>query len=243
MMLETEEYFNYCANKSYKELCQEQKRLMERIKFSNSEENYVDPDPLAQKQMYMEYLKIVQHLIWNFIFPQIQDCVEKIWTNKIFHDYRNDWLLREDCLKNAFYHYLRAEIGNFLENHDIRIFTEYILPGTDYRPDLTFVQLSPAIDRKEKHLEHCVIEPLIIMEFKYTDHRGDKNILSDIIKMSKYIKHGCAKYYYMASIFETETVNSMFWSDETVVDLGKGQYTEMAASYWNGNLRFAVKNY
>ena len=56
----------------------------------------------------------------NNVVKVIDETIKYIWEYDIKNDYQNGWLLREDTLKNAFYHYLRSKLASlFDENMNI----------------------------------------------------------------------------------------------------------------------------
>ena len=69
--------------------------------------------------------------------------IKKTWKEDVRADYRNDLLLREDCLKNALYFYLRRRLGDgYFRRNCVRVFTEYRL-GTGQRADIAILRVKP----------------------------------------------------------------------------------------------------
>lgn len=72
--------------------------------------------------------------------------IKQMWLSEIADDYRAHRLLKEDSLKNAFYHYLRNRLGDvFLDKNNLRIFTEFsdgMLQGTKKVADIGIMQMT-----------------------------------------------------------------------------------------------------
>ncbi|MDA8221818.1 MAG: hypothetical protein M0Z35_08950 [Desulfitobacterium hafniense] len=77
------------------------------------------------------------------VLDTIDRAIKLVWKEDILRDYNNDFILKEDTLKNAFYYHLRARLGDdFLREHNFRIFSEYYLKNNE-RADLAIAMLKP----------------------------------------------------------------------------------------------------
>jgi hypothetical protein len=159
----------------------------------------------------------------------IHAAIEEVWLNNIKNDYDNDWLLREDSLKNSFYFHLRnALTDQFLINNNLRIFTEYKNGGL--RADLVIARIDSGQENRE-HLEDAIIEILAVVEMKYKNCLPDAPFLKDINKVKGYINnaHYPTGKYYLAFIHEVDFVleeeyrwlkeSDLVWAQNKVVEL------------------------
>lgn len=64
-------------------------------------------------------------MIEESILRLIDKTIKEIWVSEIRDDYEEDYLLKEDSLKNSLYFHLRTKLEILLREHDLRIFPEY----------------------------------------------------------------------------------------------------------------------
>ena len=141
----------------------------------------------------------------------IDEAIKLVWKDEIFVDYNNDFLLKEDSLKNAFYYHLRIRLGvGYLKRNKIRIFTEYYLEDNE-RADLAIVELKPKMEMdSEYHLRDRVKKILAVIELKHKNNRcSQEPFMKDVMKVRKYInKKDYPKcQFYLGFIHETEYSN------------------------------------
>ncbi len=180
------------------------------------------------------------------VLKEIDNAIKYIWKYDIKKDYEDYSLLREDTLKNALYFHLRTKIGSLLDEHNIKIFTEFNLDkfrNTNYRPDMVLIQLDT--ETEHSSLEDCIKEYVCIIELKF---KGAFTNIPDLIykdydKIRHYIENmdlNCPKYY-MATIWE-EYPDSKQWLDNE--SWAKGLVTELNADFNSkGNMQFYVKEH
>ncbi len=139
----------------------------------------------------------------------INRAIRKIWEENIIQDYNDKFLLKEDTLKNSFYHHLRNELGDgYLKYHRLRIFTEFELgenkAGMRQRGDIVIVRLKPLKDIVEDYyLGNRVEEVIAIIELKYKVN-AEKEIKKDVFKIRNYIysKRFPNCQFYLCVLFE-----------------------------------------
>ena len=163
----------------------------------------------------------------------IHNCIKEIWMNEIQTDYTLYRLLKEDSLKNAFYHHLRSRLGDtFLDEHGLYIWTEFNdgpLKGTGKRADLAIVQLSNIDDTD--YLGNAVENVVAIFELKYkATYTAVREIQGDVAKLQSYIEDdGIDCRYYLAAIREITADQDQYLDDSAGWAVGK--VTELLASY------------
>ena len=182
----------------------------------------------------------------NQIINCIDATIQKIWENEIKKDYNNGWLLKEDTLKNAFYFHLRKKLGNFFEENDIRIFTEFTdekFKGTGRRPDMVIAKVD--FDKDVSYFGDSVTECLAVIEFKYkSGFTASNDIYEDYKKMRWYANKLKAEgNLYMATIWECEDDETAWENENNKWAIGK--LVELNASYVRGTkeMRFYVKSH
>ncbi len=179
----------------------------------------------------------------EYVLKQIDDAIRYVWMNDIASDYENRWLLKEDTLKNAMYHYLRMKLSNLLEKYDLRIFTEFTddkFQGTGYRPDIVIARMD--FEKSCNYWGEAVTECLCILELKYKNGSASPNIIySDYKKIQHYCEILHVKCpMYMATIWEHEDDETSWLSDDDI--WAKNRVTELNASYKCGTdtMHFSV---
>ena len=171
------------------------------------------------------------------IFETIHRRIKYIWEEKIKEDYVNDWLYKEDTLKNALYYHIRTELSSLFEKNNIRIFTEFTDCGFDTikkRPDLVIATVDIGNKESEWYSED-IKECIAVFEIKFkTGMNSTKSIYSDYDKLEKYIElvnEDCKLY--MATIWECEDKPTT-WIRKNAA-WAKGKVTELNASYIIGS--------
>lgn len=164
----------------------------------------------------------------------IHDCVKQIWMNEIQVDYSSYRLLKEDSLKNAFYHHLRNRLGDtFLEEHDLQIWTEFNdgpLKGTGKRADLAIVKIDKE-DASDGYWGNCVDEVVALFELKFkATYTAVQDILGDVDKLRRYIEDDQVDcQYYLVAIREIEAAELQYIDDQDL--WAREKVTELLASY------------
>ncbi|EJV59181.1 hypothetical protein BWGOE3_08900 [Bacillus mycoides] len=173
-------------------------------------------------------------MMGNGIFENIDTAIKKVWLEDLKIDYANNFLLKEDSLKNAFYFHLRNRLGeDFLKNNNLRIFTEYYINGE--RIDLAIVEID-SIAVEDYHLKDCVIRVLAAVEMKYKGASvSDDVFYEDVNKILSFINSwGNDTKHYLAFIqekyFKTEDVGN--WLEDEQASNAKGKVSELYA-YWD----------
>lgn len=144
--------------------------------------------------------------------PSLKKKIDKVikhtWRDVIENDYQKKHLLKEDSLKNSFYFHLRNRIEKtygetFLEDNNIRIFTEYRLKDNNKIVDMAVIRLKKnACDDNDGHLRDKVDRIIALIEFKYGS--SDSAFESDIKKVNNYWSIGIDGLFYLAFIAEKE---------------------------------------
>lgn len=165
----------------------------------------------------------------------IHDTVLDIWMNEIQKDYNAFRLLKEDSLKNAFYHHLRSRLGDtFLDEHGLFIWTEFNdgpLKGTGKRADIAIVTIDRTAAMTNQYLGNCVDEIIAIFELKFkASYTAVQEIQSDAVKIRRYIqddKIDCM--YYLVAIRELMSDDTKYIGNRGV--WMNGRVTELLGSF------------
>ncbi|XKK15617.1 hypothetical protein HFP64_27980 [Bacillus sp. AC79A.1] len=165
------------------------------------------------------------------IIEKIDTAIKKVWTEDLKIVYANYFLLKEDSLKNAFYFHLRNRLGeDFLNNNNLRIFTEYFINGE--RIDLAIVEID-SIAVEDYHLSDCIIRVLAAVEMKYKGSSvSDDVFYGDVNKILSFINSwGNETKHYLAFIQEKyfKTGDVVNWLEDEQASKVKGKVTELYA--------------
>lgn len=173
-------------------------------------------------------------MVNNKIIERIDSVIKTVWSKDLKMDYDKKFLLKEDTLKNAFYFHLRTRLGeSFLNENNLRIFTEYYIDGE--RIDLVIVEIDP-VRAEEYYLGDCVNSILAVVEMKYLNPYASASIFyKDVQKILSFIhtwdnntKHYLA--FIQEKYFKTEDIENWFENEQAAN--AKGKVTELYA-YWN----------
>lgn len=188
----------------------------------------------------MNKLKLSDANELNKIHKRIDNALKVIWKENIIQDYNNDFLLKEDTLKNAIYHHLRSELGDgFLKKNRLRIYTEYYLGLNKNRKkqiaDIAIVQL---LHKKEMngdyHINDRIERIITIIELKF---KGDNEqaMYDDVIKLRDYTKMNKCRFcqFYLGFIYERYYEKSFgSWLHPTQKSSwARNKVTELTAHY------------
>jgi hypothetical protein len=174
---------------------------------------------------------------------KLDSVIKIIWEDHILPDYKNHFLLKEDALKNAFYHHLRSRLGDgYLNRHQIRIFTEYHI-GRE-RADIAVVTLKPKSSMgQDYHLEERVDQVLAIFELKYKNCTCGKGpFQADIAKVREYVQLEQCKnaQFYLGFIHETWDDTGPWLTQHQASTWAKGRVTELSIFWTDSVIESAV---
>jgi hypothetical protein len=173
-------------------------------------------------------------------FEIIDSALKKIWRDDIISDYDNDFLFKEDTLKNSLYYHLRNELGDgFLKHNLLRVYTEYDLGvddnGMRQIADIAIVKMLPLSEMEDGYsLWDRVDEVVTIIELKYKRFEGEA-FYDDVYKMKSYIKSGKLDscQFYLGFVCEDEYINSeaSWLHNSQSRNWAKDRLTELTAHY------------
>ena len=162
----------------------------------------------------------------------IHKTIKSIWENEIQNDYKNNWFMNEDTLKNALYFHLRNKLESVLAENNLRIFTEFNdaeFSGSGFRPDMVIarVDMNSDADFWRQAVTNCVA--VIELKFK-SNFRDQEAIRADYDKLKEYIESvSITGKLYMATIWECEDKQTT-WIRKNAA-WAKGKVTELNASF------------
>lgn len=186
-------------------------------------------------------------MIEESILRLIDKSIKEIWVNEIKKDYEEDYLLKEDSLKNSLYYHLRSKLQMLLREHDLRIFPEYYFPELKYRADLAIVQMDA--ESENYYLKDRVKDVVAILELKYVsasnnDEATEQWIMDDIRKFKRYIQEGnIDAQFYFAVIYENERATLNWMDKRSSKHWAKGRVTELDAAIVEAEMQFEVHSY
>lgn len=194
-------------------------------------------------------------ILTKSIIEKIDYTIKYLWMNQIADDYGACAILKEDSLKNSFYHHLRNSLEPLCKEHNIRIYTEFNekgLKSRGLRADIAIVSLN--LQNNDKYfLGDRIGDVLAIIELKC---RGDGSngisaIYNDVEKTKNYIKKFAFPecQYYLGIIHEySYSFSELQWLDKRQSNnWGKGKLTELNACYYEehseDDIGFSVCSY
>lgn len=186
-------------------------------------------------------------LVDESLVKLLDKTIKQIWVNEIKRDYEEDYLLKEDSLKNSLYFHIRSKLQEVLKDNNVRIYPEYYFQELKYRADLAIVQVDT--ESENYYLKDRVSEVVAIFELKYVnasnnDEATEQWIMEDIKKFKRYIQEGKLNaQFYFAVIYENER-KRMNWMDQrSSKHWAKGRVTELDAAIVSEEMQFEVYSY
>jgi len=172
---------------------------------------------------------------------RIDEAIKQSWTEDIYRDYKQHYILKEDSLKNAFYHHLRTRLGDgFMNRNRIRIFTEFYLHDNQ-RADIAIVQVIPKFefDNSDRdHLSKRVDKVLAIIELKHKSPSCKREVfIEDVLKVKKYIKlkEFDICNFYLGFIHESP-IDKPWLTQRQSQTWAKGRLTELSIFWGDGGI-------
>ena len=169
-------------------------------------------------------------------------AIKETWKPYIEKDYKTDYILNEDTLKNAFYYQLRLKLEEHKVLRGLRIYTECTGFG--------FNQIY-----QKKHLRPDMVvangeQIVAVVEFKYKNmccYGLEGEILRDFEKMRIYQrKNRCLDehcQFYVAAITPGEFSRPAWLDKRQTNHWAKGWVTELNAHMPNGKMQFDIISY
>ena len=174
-------------------------------------------------------------MVKKVLREEIDRAIKEVWKKNIRNDYKNSHLFNEDTLKNSFYFHLRRKLGTkFLEENNIRIFTEFYVKDMSLFADMAIFELGNKFDG---YISDNIKSYIAIIEFKWGGiYTQDSYFNIDIEKVKGYIqKRNIDKcLYYLGFINEKERSDSLYWLDGRRTGVGKWtdkKVTVLSASF------------
>lgn len=165
----------------------------------------------------------------EYVSQFVHSTIKKVWLEDIRRDYQKSFLLKEDTFKNSFYYNLRRRLGDdFLEENNLRIFTEFFIDGE--RIDLVVVEIDP-IKAENDYLGNCVTKVISVIEMKYKNkYANESHFEADIKKVLSYMdKMDSDTMFYIAFVreiyFNSDDVTN--WVIDERKEKAKGKLTEL----------------
>lgn len=120
-------------------------------------------------------------------FSYIDAAIKKAWIKGVQKDYFDYYILKEDSLKNSFYHHIRMNLTDqYMMDNNIRIYTEYYLYDNQ-RADIAIVKIDEL--GYHSHLSEKVTDVIAIIELKHKNgHCSMEPFIKDIAKVKKVYK-------------------------------------------------------
>jgi hypothetical protein len=179
-------------------------------------------------------------MLTKHIIEKIDYAIKYAWMNQIADDYNACAILKEDSLKNSFYHHLRNALDPLCRENNIRIYTEFNekgLKSKGLRADIAIVSLIPH-KNDNYFLGERIGNVLAIIELKFKGDRstGTSAIYKDVDKTKNYIKKFAfpeCQYYLGVIHVYSYSFSELRWLDKRQSNnWGKGRLTELNACYY-----------
>jgi hypothetical protein len=145
----------------------------------------------------------------TFGILDLEDIVRKVWRNKVYDDYINGRIIKEEDLRSSFYHHIRPFID---KDRTLRVFLEkrYSGIGKERRKKLKKQPIRHAgildvIIFKQKRDK---LIPFFVFEFKLKNHATESTVKNDRKKLRNMVQKG-AKRVYLAYVDKNEEIDAV----------------------------------
>lgn len=179
------------------------------------------------------------------IIKQIDRAIKEVWLSNLKKDYNGCHLLKEDTLKSSMYFHIRRKLGTkFLEENNLRIFTEFSDGGIGdlrYRADIAIVEIG---SDTQVYIGYNIRSIISIIELKYGgSDTSDGYFYEDITKIKSYIqnlKWDCQ--FYLGFISEKEYCHPFWLDGRQTNNWANGRLTVLSASLSGNNMKFFMQS-
>lgn len=186
-------------------------------------------------------------MIKKSVQKQIDATIKEIWSKNIPKDYKEDYLINEDCLKMALCYHMRRKMATLLKENNLRIYTEKYLPELKKKPDIIIAEVKN--EYKESNLYDSIhpenVVALIELKFQSDTTQSTADwIKEDIKKLKEYAGYQtliCPLYF--AIIYEVDCEWLHWFDKRSTNNWAAGRVTELDAGWINGNMEFEVHSY
>ena len=176
-------------------------------------------------------------MIKKSVKEKIDRTIKEVWLKNISNDYFNYHILKEDTLKNSFYYHIRRKLGTkFLEENNIRIFTEFndseLKKGR--KADIAIVEIG---SDTSGYIGNNIKSIIAIIELKLGGYyHPDEVFYDDINKVKEYINYwkiDCL--FYLGFIAEKEYDCPKWLNKNATNNWADKKVTVLSANYDSNN--------
>jgi hypothetical protein len=186
-------------------------------------------------------------MVKKSVVKEIDRVIKDIWIKNIQKDYKEDYLINEDCLKMAMCYHMRRKMASLLKENNLRIYTEKYLPELKKKPDIIIAEVKN--DYKENNLYDSIhpenIVALIELKFKGDSSKSTEDwIKDDLKKLKEYASYKplqCPLYF--AIIYEVPCEWLHWFDKRSTNNWAMGRVTELDAGWLDGKFVFEVHEY
>lgn len=186
-------------------------------------------------------------MIKKSVQKQIDATIKEIWMKNIPKDYKEDYLINEDCLKMSLCYHLRRKLASVLRENNLRIYTEKYFPSMKKKPDIIIAKIRDEYPEGSLYASIREEDVVAVLELKYRSDTAKSTsdwMKEDLQKLKVYVQKSklqCQLYF--AVIYEVEC-EWLHWMDgRSTNNWAAGRVTELDAGWINGNMEFEVHSY
>lgn len=186
-------------------------------------------------------------MIKKSVQKHIDATIKEIWMKNIPKDYREGYLINEDCLKMSLCYHLRRKLASVLRENNLRIYTEKYFPGMKKKPDIIIAEIRDEYPECSLYASIREEDVVAVLELKYRSDTAKSTsdwMKEDLQKLKAYVQKSklqCQLYF--AVIYEVEC-EWLHWMDgRSTNNWAAGRVTELDAGWIDGNIEFEVHSY
>lgn len=186
-------------------------------------------------------------MIKKSVKQEIDRVIQETWMKNIPKDFRDGYIINEDCLKMSLCYHLRRKLASILKENNLRIYTEKYFPNIKKKPDIIIAQIRDEYSENSLYASIREEDVVALFELKFTSDAAQTTadwMKDDIWKLKDYVqksKIDCTLYF--AVIYEVECCWLHWLDGRSSNNWAAGKVTELNAGWINGKMEYEVNPY
>lgn len=186
-------------------------------------------------------------MIKKAVRQQIDDVVQEIWMKNIPKDFKDGYIINEDCLKMSLCYHLRRKLSTVLKENNLRIYTEKYFPCIKKKPDIIIAEMRENFTEDSLYSSIREEDVAALFELKFTSDTAESTanwMKEDIRKMKEYVqKSKVPGRLYFVVIYEVECAWLHWLDGRSSNNWAAGRVTELDAGWINQKMKYEIHSY
>lgn len=186
-------------------------------------------------------------MVKKAVKQQIDQVIQEIWSKNIPKDFREGYIINEDCLKMSLCYHLRRKLASVLKENNLRIYTEKYFPGIKKKPDIIIAEMREEYAENSLYSSIREEDVVALFELKFTSDAAPSTenwMKDDVWKLKEYVQKSkieCQLYF--AVIYEVECCWLHWLDGRSANNWAAGRVTELDAGWIDGKMKYEIHSY